>query len=173
MSERVVITGIGCISCFGMGYLAFIRAIGCGSSGIAPITRFDTADCRSRCASTIRDFDPAAFISPLKLRRVDTVGRVALACTRLLFEDAGGVPGAGGRDDIGIALGTFTAGLDSLVEYLHGLSEHGPTGVPAIRSRPQRLHSRRRRVPASDRVGVCGERMARASTARSSASGRL
>src|ERR1700694_2561693 len=110
MSEQVVITGIGCISCFGMGHRALIDGIGSGSSGTAPITRFDTADCRSRCAATIRDFDPAAFISPLKLRRVDSVGRVALACTRLVFEDAGGVPG----DNTGIALGTFTAGLDSL-----------------------------------------------------------
>ena len=132
MAERVVITGIGCVSCFGMGHRLFIDAIGSGCSGIAPITRFDTTECRSHRAATIRDFDPAAFISPLKLRRVDAVGRVALACTRLLLEDAGSVPGAGGRDDIGIALGTFTAGLDSLVEYLGGLSEHGPTGVPAI-----------------------------------------
>jgi 3-oxoacyl-[acyl-carrier-protein] synthase II len=132
MSERVVITGIGCVSCFGMGHRALTDAIGSGSSGIVPITRFDTADCRSHSAATIRDFDPAAFISPLKLRRVDAVGRVALACTRLLFEDAGGVPGAGVLDDVGIALGTFTAGLDSLVEYLGGLSEHGPAGVPAI-----------------------------------------
>ncbi len=132
MSERVVITGIGCVSSFGMGHRALIDAIGSGSSGIAPITGFDTAGCRSRSAATIRDFDPAAFISPLKLRRVDAVGRVALACTRLLFDDAGCTPDAGGRDDVGIALGTFTAGLDSLVEYLGGLTDRGPTGVPAI-----------------------------------------
>lgn len=115
-----------------MGHRALIDAIGSGNSGIAPITRFDTAECHSHCAATIRDFDPAAFISPLKLRRVDAVGRVALACTRVLVEDAGGVLVAGGRDDMGIALGTFTAGLDSLVEYLDGLSEHGPAGVPVI-----------------------------------------
>ena len=76
----------------------------------------------------IRDFDPAAFFSPLKLRRVDAVGRIALACARLLFDDA---PGAQG-EHVGIALGTSTAGLDSLAEYLDGLSEHGPAGVPAI-----------------------------------------
>jgi 3-oxoacyl-[acyl-carrier-protein] synthase II len=132
MSERVVITGIGCISSFGIGHRAFIEAIRSGKSGIAPIARFDTAECRSHCAATIRDFDPAAFISPLKLRRVDAVGRVALACTRLLLDDAGCAPEAAGRDDMGIALGTFTAGLDSLVEYLDGLTDHGPTGVPAI-----------------------------------------
>lgn len=127
-----MITGIGCISCFGTGHRALIDAIASGGSGIARIARFDTTDCHSHSAATIRDFDPAAFISPLKLRRVDAVGRVALACTRLLFDDAGCPPDAGGRDDVGIALGTFTAGLDSLVEYLDGLSQHGPAGVPAI-----------------------------------------
>ncbi|HEY6211391.1 MAG TPA: beta-ketoacyl synthase N-terminal-like domain-containing protein, partial [Vicinamibacterales bacterium] len=132
MSERVAITGIGCVSCFGRGHGAFIDAILSGCSGIAPITRFDTSDCRSHNAAMIRGFDPAEFIAPLKLRRVDAVGRVALACTRLLFEDAGCVPDAGGRDDVGIALGTSTAGLDSLVEYLDGLTDRGPGGVPAI-----------------------------------------
>src|SRR5476649_1566672 len=128
MSERVVITGIGCVSCFGLGHRALVGAIAAGRSGVAPITAFDTASSHSHCAATIRDFDPAAFIAPLKLRRVDAVGRVALAATRLLFDDAGYTPG----DNTGIALGTFTAGLDSVVEYLDGLNEHGPTGVPAI-----------------------------------------
>jgi len=143
MPERVVITGIGCVSCFGMGHRALIEGIGSGSSGIAPITRFDTADCRSRRAATIRDFDPAAFISPLKLRRVDAVGRVAIACTRLLFEDAGVLPRAEGRDDIGIALGTFTA----RERHEPGLKPHGV--APAhpehfeIRAAPAHEHDAR------------------------------
>jgi 3-oxoacyl-[acyl-carrier-protein] synthase II len=132
MPERVAITGIGCVSCFGLGRNTFIEAILSGESGVVPITRFSNAECRSHLAATLRDFDPAAYISPLKLRRVDAVGRMALACTRLLFDDGGCIPDAGGRDDMGIALGTATAGLDSLVEYLGGLVDHGPTGVPAI-----------------------------------------
>src|SRR5580693_9920541 len=100
MSERVVITGIGCVSSFGIGHRVLIDAIGSGRSGIAPISRFDTADCRSRCAAMIRDFDPASFIAPLKLRRVDAVGRVVLACTRLLLDDAEVVPGAAGSDSM-------------------------------------------------------------------------
>ena len=71
-------------------------------------------------------------MSPLKLRRVDAVGRLTVACAHLLFDDAGCRPDAGGADHIGVALGTYTAGLDSLVEYLRGLTDGGPTGVPAI-----------------------------------------
>jgi 3-oxoacyl-[acyl-carrier-protein] synthase II len=68
----------------------------------------------------------------MKLRRIDAVSRVALVCARLLFDDAGRMPGPGGDDNIGIALGTFTAGLDAVVEYMVGLTERGPTVVPAI-----------------------------------------
>src|SRR5437773_2172424 len=132
MSERVLITGIGSISCFGVGRAALVEALQSGATGVAPIARFDTGTCRSHRAALIRDFDPAAFIPPLKLRRIDAVGRLALACARLAFTDAGCVPDASGRDDCGVALGTFTAGLDSLVEYLDGLTKDGPTGVPAI-----------------------------------------
>jgi len=103
-----------------------------GRSGIRPITAFDTSSCRSHSAVTIEGFDPAAYIPPLKLRRVDAVGRIALVCMRLLLEDAGLAIGREGRDDVGIALGTLTAGMDSTVEYLKGLVEQGPAGVPAL-----------------------------------------
>ena len=131
MSERVAITGIGCVSCFGQGHHAFIDAIVSGKSGIAPIDRFTTTGCRSQRAALLKDFNPGAFIPPLKLRRVDAVGQMTLVSAHLLFDDAG-LPREGGRDDMGIALGTATAGLDSLVEYLGGLTDRGPTGVPAI-----------------------------------------
>jgi 3-oxoacyl-[acyl-carrier-protein] synthase II len=132
MRQRVVLTGIGCISCFGIGHRSFADAIVAGRSGIRPISAFDTSGCRSHRAATIDGFDPAAFIPPLKLRRIDGVGRLALACTRLLIDDASLAIGSAGTDDVGVSLGTYTAGLDSTVEYLQGLSTFGPTGVPAL-----------------------------------------
>jgi 3-oxoacyl-[acyl-carrier-protein] synthase II len=132
MRHRVAVTGIGCISSFGIGYRAFVDALLEGRSGIRPITAFDTSACRSHCAATIDGFDPTAFIPPLKLRRVDGVGRLALVCARLLIEDAALTPVAGGTDDLGVALGTLTAGMDSTVEYLKGLGKYGPAGAPAL-----------------------------------------
>ena len=79
MPERVLITGIGSISCFGVGHAALVAALQAGATGVAPIGTFDTSACRSHRAALIRDFDPAAFIPPLKLRRIDAVGRLALA----------------------------------------------------------------------------------------------
>jgi 3-oxoacyl-[acyl-carrier-protein] synthase II len=132
MRERVVITGIGCISSFGVGHQPFAEALRVGTSGIRPITAFDTTCCRSHLAATIRGFDPTAFIAPLKLRRVDEVGRLALVCGRLAIDDAGWPARPEGSDQIGVALGTYTAGLDSTVAYLRGLAKDGAAGVPAL-----------------------------------------
>lgn len=132
MRERVVVTGLGCVSCFGIGLHAFDLALRAGRCGIVPITAFETSMCHAHQAALIREFDPATFIPPIKLRRIDTAGRIAIAASRLLFEDAALPTGPGLADDVGIALGTFSAGLDSVVEYLDGLTTHGPAGVPAI-----------------------------------------
>jgi 3-oxoacyl-[acyl-carrier-protein] synthase II len=132
MRQRVVVTGIGCISCFGIGHRSFADRVTAGGSGIRPITGFETSQCRSHCAATIDGFDPTAFIAPLKIRRIDAVGRLALACARLLVDDAALAIGSGGTDEVGVSLGTYTAGLDSTVEYLQGLGRYGPGGVPAL-----------------------------------------
>ena len=132
MRERVAVTGISAISSFGIGHRPLVEALLAGCCGVAPVASFDTAACHSHRAAVVQGFDPASFIPPLKLRRIDSVGRLALACTRLLFADAGVATGLEGCDETGVALGTFTAGLDSTVEYLQGLTDQGPTGVPAL-----------------------------------------
>lgn len=132
MRERVFITGIGCISSFGVGHQAYGDALIAGLSGIEPITAFDTSSCRSHRAATVRGFDPTAFMSPLKLRRVDEVGRLTLACARLALDDAGWSATIAGGEAAGMALGTQTAGLDSTVEYLRSLTRDGAAGAPAL-----------------------------------------
>src|SRR3954452_22221716 len=88
MAEPVVITGISCISSFGIGPRAMVDAIVAGRTGVRPITAFDTSECRSHGAAILDAFDPAAFIAPMRLRRVDGVGRLALVCASLLLDDA-------------------------------------------------------------------------------------
>jgi 3-oxoacyl-[acyl-carrier-protein] synthase II len=133
MRERVFITGIGCISSFGLGVQPFMDALFAGRTGIVPVQTFDTSRCRAHRAALVQDFDPAASIPPLKLRRMDDVSRLALVSAKATFEDAGWPVGEGqSHDRVGIAFGTYTAGLDSMVEYLRGLIKNGPAGVPAL-----------------------------------------
>ena len=129
MRQPVVITGIGCISSFGVGTAPFIDGLLDGRTGIAPIARFGTDGCRSHKAALVQGFDPAVHIDPLKLRRIDEVGRLALATCRLAIEDAG-LPT--GTDEVGVALGTATSGLHSTVEHLQALTTRGPSAVSAL-----------------------------------------
>jgi 3-oxoacyl-[acyl-carrier-protein] synthase II len=77
----------------------------------------------------VRGFDPARYIDPLKLRRIDEVGRLALAACRLAIEDAR-LPT--GTDQVGVVIGSATSGLHSTVAHLHSLATMGPATVPAL-----------------------------------------
>jgi 3-oxoacyl-(acyl-carrier-protein) synthase len=130
----LAITGIGCICGFGVGVSAFERGLFEGRSAVAPVTAFDTSRSRAHLGAHIADFDPAAYIQPAKLRRIDRVGRLAVASCKLALDDAAlsasdPLPGA---DRIGVALGSYTAGIHSLVDYLDRLIAQGPTGASAL-----------------------------------------
>lgn len=129
MRQRVVVTGVGCVSSLGTGLEAFVEGLLAGRSGIAPVTAFSTEGCRSHTAALLPDFDPARFIDPLKLRRVDEVGRLALATCRLALENSG-LPTR--SDRAGVILGSGTAGLHSTIGHMHALATVGAAGVPAL-----------------------------------------
>ena len=129
MRDVVVVTGVGCLSSLGIGAGIFVDRLLAGQSGIAPVTRFSTAGCRSHTAALIPGFEPTQYIEPLKLRRIDEVGRLALVACRFAAEDAR-LPTQTG--EVGVVLGSATAGLHSTVTHLQSLVTTGPACVPAL-----------------------------------------
>ena len=86
----------------------------------APIARLS-------CRATTRP----TFIPPLKLRRIDGIGRLALGATRQALENAR-LGNASDRERVGLVLGSFTAGGQTTGEYLESLHQGGPTAAPAL-----------------------------------------
>ena len=103
-----------------------------GRSGIVPLRGFDTAGCRSTLAAEIAGFDAAAWVPPMKVRRMDRTGVYAVAATKLALEDAGASISAEGDDALGVVLGTWTAGGGSTQQFLDALFRKGPSGAPAL-----------------------------------------
>lgn len=131
VQRRAAITGVAACSSLGQTD-AFREAILEGRSGIRPITSFDVSARRARQAAELSGFDPAAFIHPMKLRRMDEVGALSVAAARLAL-DAAGLPRLEtGYDDVGVVFGTCTCGVHSTGEFLDRLIELGPTGAPAL-----------------------------------------
>jgi 3-oxoacyl-[acyl-carrier-protein] synthase II len=129
MRDNAVVTGAGCVSSLGIGAQTFVGELLAGGSGISPVTAFSTEGCRAHTAALIRGFDAARYIDPMKLRRIDEVGRLALATCRLALEDAS-LPA--GTEHVGVALGTATSGLHSTVAHVHRLMTAGPGAVAAL-----------------------------------------
>jgi 3-oxoacyl-[acyl-carrier-protein] synthase II len=131
-TTELAVTGIGCITGLGVGVAAFERGLFAGRGAIGPVTEFDTGRARAHLAGRLDDFDPAAFIAPSRLRRVDRTGQLAIAGARLALEHAGIGDDTIPRDRVGIALGSATAGLHTLVDYLDRLDAQGPIGASAL-----------------------------------------
>ena len=128
----LAITGMSAITGFGIGSASLGDGLRSGRTTIAPVG-FATSGSHAQLAGQIRDFDPAPFIAPGRLRRIDRVGRLSIACCKLAMESAGLTdPGSIGADRVGVALGSYTSGIHSLVDYLDRLIEQGPTGGSAL-----------------------------------------
>jgi 3-oxoacyl-[acyl-carrier-protein] synthase II len=132
VSQSVAVSGLGIVSVFGTTPDAFREALLAGRSGIGPVTRFDTTGCRSTIAAEIQGFEPADWVPPMKLRRMDRTGVYATAIAKLSLADAGASIAEGGDDRFGVVLGTWTAGGQSTQTFLEGLFRSGPTGAPAL-----------------------------------------
>ena len=119
----VHVSGIGVVSVFGTRAGEFRDALLSGRSGVTRIAGFDVAGCRTVLAGEIQQFEPTAWIPPMKLRRLDRTGVYAVAATRCAFADAGVPPAGEGDDTTGVLLGTWTAGGQSTQQFLDALAE--------------------------------------------------
>lgn len=87
-TRRAVITGLGPITCAGIGKQAFWESIRAGRSGIGPVTRFDATPYKARCAGEIHGWDPAAFFPSNRIKRLDRYAQFSVASALLALDDA-------------------------------------------------------------------------------------
>ena len=84
----IVITGMGVLSCNGIGRQAFWEALRSGRSGIGPIDRFDASDLPCRIAGQLHDFSPEDFMSKATVKRWFQHVHQAIASARLAVDDS-------------------------------------------------------------------------------------
>jgi 3-oxoacyl-[acyl-carrier-protein] synthase II len=132
VNEPVCITGVGVVSAFGDSRDVFRDRLLAGATGIAPSARFQSAGTRAVLVARVADFDPARWISPMKLRRMDESGPFALVAVQQSMEDARWQVVPDGDDRTGVVLGTYSAGGQATNDYLTALFRGGPSGAPAL-----------------------------------------
>ena len=128
----MAITGLGSVSSLGGSAPVFAEALLGGADGFRPLAEFAHVPLRTPRAARIAGFDPAKLIAPLKLRRIDDVGRVTIGAGLEAMAQAGFARRTEGYDDLGVALGSFTAGVHASAEYLETYLRQGAGASPAI-----------------------------------------
>ncbi len=127
--QRVVVTGMGCVTPLGVGQEATWRAALDGASGIGPITLFDAGAHACRIAGEVRGEVDVGDLPPKEARRLDRFTLFALAAAREALHDAALDPAAADRDRIGVAIGSGIGGLRSIEENHLALQRNGPRRV--------------------------------------------
>ena len=132
MSSRVVITGIGALTCVGHGKKGLWEGILREQSGISFIKRFDTATFDAKCAGVIDDFDAGLYFPPHKLKRLDRYAQFALVLTHQALEDAGlKLSPENPRTDVGVSFGTALGGITTAELTHERFLREGNRAIPA------------------------------------------
>lgn len=87
--KRIVVTGMGVVSCFGNDVNTFYSSLLAGKSGIGPITEFPCEDYSTRFGGVINQFDPGEYIDKKQARRVDKYILYTMVAGKKALEQAG------------------------------------------------------------------------------------
>ncbi len=129
MQNRVVITGLGCISPVGNDVNTLWNNLLSGKSGVGLITQFDTGEYKSKIAAEVKGFDGASLFGVKEARRMDRYTQFALAATQQAINDSQLIISEHNRDQIGVIIGTGIGGMTTLYEQMQVLHEKGPMRV--------------------------------------------
>lgn len=119
--RRVVITGLGAVTCIGHGKDGLWNGILAEKTGIRRVQRFDTSPYRAKTSGEILDFDPTLFFSAKRIHRLDRYAQMALVCAKMAVMDSGLPIEPGARHSRwGASMGTALGGI-SEAEAQHSI----------------------------------------------------
>lgn len=129
MKNRVVITGLGCVSPLGNDVASTWDGLVKGKSGIDRITKFDATDFRSRMAGEVKNFDSSSVIPASELKKMDLFIHYALVAAAEAIQDAGLEIDDEMGNETGVSVGIGLGGLTSIEKYHEVYLERGPRRI--------------------------------------------
>lgn len=130
--KRIVVTGMGVVSCFGNDVNVFYENLLAGHSGISTITEFPTDDFPTKFAGVIRNFEPGEYLDKKQARRVDkfiayamVAGKKALEYGKLHGDNLAKL----NKNRCGVLVGSGMGGMTVYADGVQDLLEKGPRKV--------------------------------------------
>jgi len=129
MTNRVVITGLGCISPLGNNWPVTWNNLLAGKSGASTITHFDASAYKTRIAAEVKGFDPVSLFGSKEARRMDRFTQLAMASSLEAVEQSGLIITDNNRDRVGVVIGTGIGGIGTLLSQQAVLDQRGPDRI--------------------------------------------
>ena len=114
MNDRVVITGMGCVSPLGNSIDAFWNNIKEGKCGIDYISRFDTENFDVKLAAEVKDFDPSLYMDKREARRMDLYSQYAVAASKMAIDSSGIDLESICKERFGVIVGSGIGGIGTI-----------------------------------------------------------
>ncbi len=126
--KRIVVTGMGIVSCFGQDVDVFYDNLLAGISGVGPITLFPCENFPTRFAAEVKNFDAGDYIDKKQARRVDRCiafamvsGKRALEMAKIDLNNAEGLD----KTRCGCVIGSGIGGMTTFEDNVNTLTEKG------------------------------------------------
>ena len=126
--RRVVVTGLGAVTPIGNNMNEYWNGLVNGVNGIAPITRFDTTEFKSKLAAEVKNFDPSAVLDKGTVRKTDLYTQYALVSADEAMQDSG-LAGNIAEEELGVYFGSGVGGIETTLENHEGILAGGPKKV--------------------------------------------
>lgn len=125
--RRVVITGLGAVSPFGVGVDKFWNSIKEGKSGIAITKAVDLDKHPVKISGEVKDFNPEDYIDPKEVKRLDRFTQFALVAADEAVKDAG-LDKLTNLDPyrIGVIISSAAGGFNTFEKNHVAILERGP-----------------------------------------------
>lgn len=121
--KRVVVTGLGALTPLGNTVSESWEGMVNGISGADFIQSFDAAKFKTRFASELKNFDPAAYLDRKEIRKLDRFTQIALIAAEQAVKDARLQEASIDNERAGVIHSSGIGGLQSLCEELKGFYE--------------------------------------------------
>lgn len=132
VKKRIVVTGLGIVSCFGNDVDVYFKSLLEGKSGVSLITDFPCEEFPTHIAASIKNFDPGEYIDKKQARRIDkniaytmVAGKKALEAGKLGLEARAHLD----KTRCGILIGSGMGGMAVFCDGVQTLVQKGQRWV--------------------------------------------
>jgi len=121
--RRVVVTGLGALTPIGNTVSEYWNGLVQGTSGAAPITRFDASKFRTRFAAELKGFDPEQHFDRKEARKMDPFAQYAMVACEEALRDSGLLDTSFDTNRAGVVWGSGIGGIFTFFEEVKSVIE--------------------------------------------------